>query len=161
MNPSRPDRRPLVRRRKVLLAVGSACAFVWLVIVADNYLVHIPYAWGLRCMPCYSFYNGMYVDVADPGLVAALFFLVSLACLALLWAPWHGPRTALLRVVLIVAPACLLAYEVGVYFLLSYWWPVHATIFLTGTVFTNEAVFWISAVLLAAGLAAGWISKAG
>jgi len=146
------SQRPLSRRRAWILAIGWASTFVWVLTVADNYLVHLPYAWGHWCMDCYDYYNGLYALIADPGVIAAAFYLVSLGCLFLLWMPKYGTRKAALRTALLVAPASLLAFEAGVYILLNYWWNVHVTNFLTGTPFTNEVLFWASAVVLAAGV---------
>ena len=144
----------LSRRRASILAIGWASTFIWVLTVADNYLVHLPYAWGHWCIACYEYYNGLYAEIADPGIIAAAFYLVSLGCLFLLWAPKYGHRKAAMRITLLVLPASLLAFEVGVYVLLNYWWTVHVTNFLTGTPVTNEVLFWASAVVLAAGVTA-------
>lgn len=142
---------PLLRRRLVL-GIGILSTFVWVLTVADNYLVHLPYSWGHSCLACYNYYDGLYADVADPGVVAALFFSVSLVCLTILWAPKYGVRRAAVRTLLVVGPASVLAFEAGAYFLLAYWWNIHATNFLTNTPFTNEVLFWTSAAVLAVGV---------
>jgi len=135
----------------MILAAGYASTFAWMFTVADNYLVHIPYSWGHWCAACYSYYNGLYAGVADPGLVAALSFVVSLSCLVLLWVPRYGVRTAAFRALLLVHLRPSSPSKTGAYFLLPYWWNIHATNFLTGTPFTNQALFWVSAAILVVG----------
>ncbi|MDG6926106.1 MAG: hypothetical protein JRN09_06090 [Nitrososphaerota archaeon] len=153
---------------RLVLGILACCTTaVWVFTVVDDYLYHTPYFWGQwcgqsglsqlgrdSCILVYNYYYRLDAHLVDSGVVAAMFLLVSLVCVALLWLPEQGLRTALLRTVLVVAPAEVLAFEVGVYFLLNYWWTVHATEFLSGTPFSNEAVFWISAAVLCLGASA-------
>lgn len=145
----------LTRMRPVIIAVGFVSTLIWGTMVVDNYFVHVPYAWGHTCIPCYNYvyyvYNFGYY-VAYPGFVAALFFAVFLVCLLLLWLPRKGLLESLVRTFLIVAPAVLFVWEIGMYFFLNFWWTIHATNFLARTPFTNEAVFWTSAFLLIVGV---------
>jgi hypothetical protein len=140
-----------------LLAVWCASTAGWLIVVADNYIIHNPYGLGRSCVSCYNYVYYVYdlaYRVAYPGLVAAAFFAVSLLCLLLLWAPRLGPTRAFLRTALLVAPALVFLFEVGVYIWLGYAWMIHATDFLIGTPFTNEEVFWLSGGVLVLGVAA-------
>lgn len=136
----------------LILAISTAG---WMTVVFDNYVVHIPYAWGRACIPCYNYiyyiYNfGYYVGY--PGLLAASFFLVFLLSLTAIWLPRRGVVTTLLWTFLIVAPLCLFVFEIGAYFFLIGYWKVHATDFLVNTPFTNEVLFWTSGGVLAVGL---------
>ena len=165
LNSWTPPSRALVIRAGALLAAIASTA-VWVFTVVDDYLYHTPYFWGQWCaeasLPAlarqscvfvYNYYYGLDAHTVDSGVVATFFFLVSLSCLVILWTPKLGVRRAVLRALLIAAPAELVAFETGVYFLMNYWWTIHATEFLSGTPFTNEAVFWLSAFVLGAGVA--------
>jgi hypothetical protein len=157
-------RAPVIRAGALLGAIVSTG--VWVFTVVDDYLYHTPYLWGQwcsgtglsalarqTCVFVYNYYYSLDAHTVDSGVVATVFFLVSLTCLAVLWSLKQGVRRAVLRTLLIAAPAELVAFEAGVYFLMNYWWTIHATEFLSGTPFTNEAVFWLSALVLCAGLA--------
>ena len=149
----------VLRGRGLILAAWGLSTLVWAATVADNYLVHLPYSWGHWCVACYNYYDGLYADVADPGLIAAAFFGASLTCLFLLWLPGLGAARAGLRAFLVVGPGLVVAFEGGAYFLLSYWWNIHATNFLAGTPFTNSVVFWTSAAVLAGGVTADLLAR--
>jgi len=145
----------LVRLRRTLQAVLAASTAGWMLVVFDNYVVHIPYSWGRTCIPCYNYvyyiYNfGYYVGY--PGLLAAIFFLVFLACVFMLWLPRRGVVTSLFWTFMLVAPLCLFVFEIGAFFWLPGYWKVHATNFLVHTPFTNEGLFWTSGTLLAVGM---------
>ena len=155
MKSSSGDDSLLSRLRTPILVVWLASTVGLLVFVSDNYIIHNPYAFGRSCVACYNYVYYIYdfaYRYAYPGLFAAVFFLVSLVCLVLLWTPRDGLIAALLRTFLVVAPTMVFVFEVGVYFWLNYAWSVHATDFLEGTPFTNEAVFLISCGVLLLGI---------
>lgn len=134
----------------------------WLLFVVDNYIIHTPYALGKDCIACYNYVYYLYdfaYHYAYPGAFAAVFFVISLACLVLLWTPAHGLGTALSRTVLIAGPALVFLFEVGVYFWLNRDWNVHATDFLEGTPLTNQTVFWLSGAVVLAGIAVEYIRR--
>ncbi len=148
--------RPLLLRLRRWVWVAWWVSFVaWVGVVVDNYIVHIPYALGRECIPCYNYvyyvYNFGYY-VGSPGVVGAVFFGLAAIFLLVLWIPKQGLLTASLRVLLIVAPAMVFAFEIGVYFFLNYAWNIHATNFLEGTPFTNWVVFLLSGVTLGLGV---------
>lgn len=158
-----PSRSQSIRAAALFGALASTA--VWVFTAVDDYLYHTPYFWaqwcgsaGLSalerqsCVFVYNYYYSLDAHTIDSGVVATSLFVVSLTCLIVVWAPRHGVRRAALRALLIAAPAELLAFEMGVYILMNYWWTIHATEFLSGTPFTNETVFWLSALVLGAGL---------
>jgi glucan phosphoethanolaminetransferase (alkaline phosphatase superfamily) len=151
-----PWARTLVRFRLWIQVAWWVSFVAWVGVVVDNYVVHIPYALGRQCIPCYNYvyyvYNFGY-SVGSPGVVGAAFFATSIIFLLLLWAPSQGLLTASLRVLLVVAPAMVFLFEVGVYFFLNYAWDIHATNFLEGTPFTNWVVFVLSGTVLPLGVA--------
>lgn len=139
----------------------------------DDILYHTPYRWsqwcgesGLSalgrssCSLVYNYYYSLDAHVVDSGVVASVFLLVSAASIVALWTPAVGLLRALARTILIVVPLAVCGFEVAVFFLLNYWWTVHATEFLAGTPVTNEVVFWVSlAVLLFGVLVEGIVSR--
>jgi len=166
VSPNSPDSGTRIARRHIVLFVGCAATLVWVFNVADDILYHTPYVWGQwcgetppnlfqreSCSLVYNYYYRFDTGMVDLGVIAAASLLVSLVCLAILWTPRKGARRAVFRTFLIVAPGEVLLFEACVYFLLNYWWTIHATGFLAGTPFTNEGLFWTSAAVLAIGVA--------
>ena len=155
--------RVLLQLRRPLIGILVLSTVGWMVVVFDNYVVHVPYAWGRTCIPCYNYIYYIYdfaYAVAYPGLVAAAFFVVFLVSLILLWTPRRGVTTALLWTFLIVAPLCLFVFEIGAYYLLFGYWNIHATDFLAHTPFTNRVLFWTSGAVLLVGLALEGLRRA-
>jgi len=156
------DKRP-VRAGAWFLAFASSA--VWVFTLADDILYHTPYFFGQWCGApgldslgkgvcslVYNYYYSLDVATFDLGALALVSIFVTAASLTLLWAPRVGLPRALFRSFLVFIPLAVLVFEALVYFLLNYWWNIHATEFLSGTPVTNEVGFFGALVTLAAAL---------
>jgi len=159
-----------VRAVAVFLALSSSVA--WTFTLADDILYHTPFVFGQWCgqpglaqlgknvcWVIYNYYYSLDAGAFDLASVALLSLTVTAICLAVLWAPRLGVWGALFRTFLVFVPLAILVFETLVYFLLNYWWTVHASGFLSGTPMTNEVVFWGAAATLAGGLSLEMIRR--
>lgn len=143
----------------MLAAVAfAASAYVFLTLVIGNYLVFAASP-SIQEMGSYFLTPIDYLSVVilrfspfDEGLWAVLAFCGLLLSITGMKMRQNGLKGAALDSLTIIGPAVLVAFEVGVYFLIPSYFYLHATDFVgrvgLGNIITNFTVSLVSAIVL-------------